>query len=360
MRVALDADDSLPLQTETVVDSSSRYQDDMSHSPIPEHGAFQLRLPNELDGSPEASAVAQKTAIGSDHPYSPTRLSTFSPNTSSTSSFTEANDADHHQSTPYFKERTGSNSGVHPMIHTINRQSKSPILDGFRTNTNSPREDKEVNGSVANQAAGDLPKRLDLDHLDQGVEAARRRYRQEKDLSTLRAPETRSAHQFVDGRTSGNLRPAFPSPRISNSSIASGNSTPESSRQSANMAALMSSKGRSNNNYNAFASSSGGGRGSRFSSNPRQFNNLTRPATHAGNYHRNDQMPWRTWQEVTVRVDDLPRETTTRDLYLCFSKEGTLISIDILENPRGERRGRAFIRFWYGDNGSSMYVTSAH
>ena len=94
-----------------------------------------------------------------------------------------------------------------------------------------------------------------------------------------------------------------------------------------------------------------------FRATPRQYSSITQPTRPARNHGRSNDEAWRTWKEVSVKIHDIPAETTTKDLYLCFSKEGTLISIDLHENARGEREGRATIKFWYGIHNPSYPET---
>ena len=69
------------------------------------------------------------------------------------------------------------------------------------------------------------------------------------------------------------------------------------------------------------------------------------------------QAEWKTWQELTVKISDLPVSATTRDLWRCFSGEGTITMIEFYENQRGQREGRASIRFRYA-SGSSYRIGS--
>lgn len=54
---------------------------------------------------------------------------------------------------------------------------------------------------------------------------------------------------------------------------------------------------------------------------------------------------WTTWQEVSVRIRDIPPTTTTRDLWRCFSKQGTIVGIELYENTKGKREGSASVKF---------------
>lgn len=70
--------------------------------------------------------------------------------------------------------------------------------------------------------------------------------------------------------------------------------------------------------------------------------------SHASNtFGRPHQAEWTTWQELSIRISDLPASTTTRDLWRYFSAQGTIIGIELYENQRGQRDGRASVRFRY-------------
>ena len=59
------------------------------------------------------------------------------------------------------------------------------------------------------------------------------------------------------------------------------------------------------------------------------------------------QAEWKNWQELTVRISDLPLSATTRDLWRCFSGQGTITMIEFYENQEGQREGKASVRFRY-------------
>ncbi|KAL9100682.1 MAG: hypothetical protein Q9163_003969 [Psora crenata] len=61
-----------------------------------------------------------------------------------------------------------------------------------------------------------------------------------------------------------------------------------------------------------------------------------------------DQVQMRTSQELSVRLFGLPKNITTEGLRECFDKEGTVISIEIFDNTRGEWSGGGRIRFRFG------------
>ena len=58
-------------------------------------------------------------------------------------------------------------------------------------------------------------------------------------------------------------------------------------------------------------------------------------------------LTWRSWESVGVRVENLPHDATTFDLWRAFNNEGNIISIDIFEKPDGFQSSSGRIRFMY-------------
>lgn len=54
---------------------------------------------------------------------------------------------------------------------------------------------------------------------------------------------------------------------------------------------------------------------------------------------------WQSWPEVRVKVFGLTPDITTADMWKCFSKEGTVITIELFEDARGARDGKGMVRF---------------
>ena len=54
---------------------------------------------------------------------------------------------------------------------------------------------------------------------------------------------------------------------------------------------------------------------------------------------------WASWPEVRVKIFGLTPNITTADLWKCFSKEGTIITIELFEDSKGARDGKGQIRF---------------
>lgn len=58
-------------------------------------------------------------------------------------------------------------------------------------------------------------------------------------------------------------------------------------------------------------------------------------------------LTWRSWESVAVRVENLPHDATTLDLWKAFSDQGNILSIDIFEKPDGYQSSSGRIRFMY-------------
>jgi len=54
---------------------------------------------------------------------------------------------------------------------------------------------------------------------------------------------------------------------------------------------------------------------------------------------------WASWPEVQVKIFGLTANITTSDLWRCFSKEGTIVTIELFEDSTGARDGKALVRF---------------
>lgn len=54
---------------------------------------------------------------------------------------------------------------------------------------------------------------------------------------------------------------------------------------------------------------------------------------------------WGSWLEVSVKIYGLTRDIAISDLWRCFSKEGTVITIEIFEDTRGDPDGKGLVRF---------------
>ena len=80
-------------------------------------------------------------------------------------------------------------------------------------------------------------------------------------------------------------------------------------------------------------------------SHSRQHHNRNNAMRLASGFNRRVQDDWTRWVELGLRISGLPSSTTTRDLYRCFSKEGSIVLIELYENTRSEREGTACVRF---------------
>lgn len=57
------------------------------------------------------------------------------------------------------------------------------------------------------------------------------------------------------------------------------------------------------------------------------------------------QLSWKEWDELQILVANLPRDITTEELWSCFAREGHVNKIDIKEDSRGLRNGKATVSF---------------
>ncbi|KAL5332831.1 RNA dependent RNA polymerase-domain-containing protein [Aspergillus crustosus] len=55
--------------------------------------------------------------------------------------------------------------------------------------------------------------------------------------------------------------------------------------------------------------------------------------------------PWKSWNSVAVSLANIPKEVSTLELWRAFKNEGNIVSIDIFEDPHGNRTTRAKLRF---------------
>ena len=78
---------------------------------------------------------------------------------------------------------------------------------------------------------------------------------------------------------------------------------------------------------------------------PRPFDGQYYASNRAIHFGRAAQDDWTQWPELSLKISDLPPATTTRDIYKHFSQEGNVVVIELFENSRGERDGKAVVRF---------------
>lgn len=57
------------------------------------------------------------------------------------------------------------------------------------------------------------------------------------------------------------------------------------------------------------------------------------------------QDDWTTWIELSIRVAGLTSNVSTRDLWKAFSNEGSIATIELYEDSKGNRDGKGVIRF---------------
>lgn len=56
---------------------------------------------------------------------------------------------------------------------------------------------------------------------------------------------------------------------------------------------------------------------------------------------------WTTWNELAIRLIDLPACTRTRDVLMAFRKQGSIDYIELYEDDSGKRSERGIIKFKY-------------
>ena len=99
------------------------------------------------------------------------------------------------------------------------------------------------------------------------------------------------------------------------------------------MRGLRAPAGKNNHTYPRPSSSA-----RRLDGSPHQQQQLSHPTVRR-------QDGWNTWIELRVRVFGLPATITTRELWECFSNEGSVDVIEIFEDSKGTREGKASIRY---------------
>lgn len=219
---------------------------------------------------------------------------------------------------------------------------------------------------------------------NEGIKAARQRFLQEKAANQRESRIAQQSLKTLDkGYHTTGMPPLSPALNVhrseSSTSPRSGDSTScslashvagcqaviEVPQRLLTTARQMPMNGRSNVTHNTSSSygrSSGAPKHS--SGRPQNGSNYL---SNAGNGNatygngRTDRDDWTSWVELSVKVFDLPTTISTRDLWKAFSREGSVKSIELYEDARGVRQGRASIRFRYaclGRWGYWMLLTS--
>jgi len=179
---------------------------------------------------------------------------------------------------------------------------------------------------------------------NEGLKLARQRYQQEKDARHQQVEESHESSK-------AGHREAPPVP------LTLCQSKPASSIQNPPFPArkpVVKLPGQPSVMSHSIQSSVGGGisRGSSMPFSPgngnyrrpisRPFNGRSYPSKSTSRYNAPD---WTSWQELTVKIYGLPATSTTRDLYRCFSRQGNITGIELYENTRGVRDGKASVKF---------------
>lgn len=266
----------------------------------------EVRLPIEDHRRPGTSVQA------SDHStsHSPRSISATSSLPASPILLSSSDQIDHREQVPF--------APLDNKVTDRRRNTSTPDnkRDGTLTvkpdkNTSSPELRNDLKVSIGADTAHRLQRSSRKDPADQGMEAARRRFLEDKSKRLLEVQRAEGAQK---------LHQNSPLPRKPG---------PKNPRQPSAMSGYIPPHSRSL------------GRSGRSTTRP--TNSMPYyPNMANANFRTND---WRMWQDVGVKVFDIPVTTTTRDLYLSFSKEGTIIAIDLYEDTRGQREGKACVKF---------------
>ncbi|PLB52422.1 RNA-directed RNA polymerase (Sad-1) [Aspergillus steynii IBT 23096] len=57
------------------------------------------------------------------------------------------------------------------------------------------------------------------------------------------------------------------------------------------------------------------------------------------------QSLWKSWDSVAIYITNIPKETTTLNIWQAFQKEGNIFSIDLFEDSHGKRETKGKLRF---------------
>lgn len=183
------------------------------------------------------------------------------------------------------------------------------------------------------------------DHRNEGLKLARRRYQQEKATRPQEPQEIQGIHDPSEAKQGEDALPIALTPRQPKP-VSSVEILPfplhkpvvKLPGQPSVMSYSMQSSAKSGSARGLpIPFRSGGGNNQR---------PISRPVNGRPYYTAHHNAPdWTTWQDLTVRIHGLPATTTTRDLYRCFSRQGTIVRIELFENTRGERDGNASVKF---------------
>lgn len=220
----------------------------------------------------------------------------------------------------------------------ISHSDDNTLSDEARHDLKSDCKDSDIRG---------LRIRGRRDLRNEGFRLARQRYRFEKaskrhheqQASELSRPGDRG-NAITSTSNPHTLRQSKPTSSIESTVSSTGKPIVRLPSQST-MSPPMQSSGRGAGSRGSSSLFGRGGRSyQRLSSRPLDNGPYPFiPSSHT--YHPE----WKTWQEVSVKIQDLPATTSTRDLYRCFSRQGNIVRIELHENPRGQREGKASVRF---------------
>lgn len=174
------------------------------------------------------------------------------------------------------------------------------------------------------------------DNRNEGLELARQRYQQEKAARQQPTQQSQGSHKSSKAEHREDTPPVALTLR--QSKPASSTKDPPLPRHKP----VARLPGQPSVISHSMQSSARGGNARGLRPVSRPFNGRPYPSHSTSRYNYPD---WTTWQELTVKIYNLPPTATTRDVYRCFSRQGNIVRIELYENTRGERDGNASVKF---------------
>lgn len=240
----------------------------------------------------------------------------------------------------------------------LNRQettSKESDRRVYKNNLSSRKPSSNLRTSLKDPLPRILRFRVRGDSHNQDIAAARLRFRQEKAARQQDEQRGRGDYQTSGAGHSASQANAKIGPttlRQSKPSVVPASPTPNNKP----VVKLPRRDPMSYNNMKPVGrpTSVHGQSSPHYRSNAELLRSLHRPANGSSypilaayNHYTPSQAEWETWQEISIKISDLPPSATTRDLWRCFNEQGTITMIEFYENQKGQREGKATVRFRY-------------
>ena len=238
--------------------------------------------------------------------------------------------------------------------------SSPPSFDHTHTKVNipPPQQTKDVKTSFKPSSSGGRQGRRG----NPGITAARRRYLLEK---AAEQEEAEAASRVLKaGYQTSEMSPTSSAPLLnrscasnSSSSMSSTSRTLAEQRAAPQPVVLLPSQSlyardptsmsTTTNGFHNLSSSYGRPTSAFQHPLPQLPNDLSYPSSKiVGGSHR-AQNDWAMGQYLFIKVCGLPDSTTTRDLWTAFKREGHIAYIQLYENTKGYRDGKASVKFRY-------------